>query len=37
MKIYEQPILEVEALVSSDVITTSGGDTQYDDMEWGQP
>ena len=34
MKIYEQPKLEVLELDSSDVITVSVGDTEYDSTEW---
>ena len=31
MKIYEEPILEISTLTSSDVITSSGPDNDY---EW---
>ena len=34
MKIYEQPKLEILELDSSDVITASVGDTEYDSTEW---
>ena len=34
MKIYEQPIIEISVLDSSDIITASLGDTEYDSTEW---
>ena len=34
MKKYEEPILEISMLVSSDIVTVSAGDTEYDDTEW---
>ena len=34
MTIYEKPMLEISELESSDVITLSVGDTEYDDVEW---
>ena len=34
MKIYEQPIIEISELESSDVITVSLGDTEYDNIGW---
>ena len=34
MKIYESPILMISELESSDIITTSGGDTPVTDWEW---
>ena len=35
MRIYEEPTLEISTLASSDIITISGGDTQYDEIGWG--
>ena len=34
MKKYEEPILEISMIVSSDIVTVSAGDTEYDDTEW---
>ena len=34
MKFYEEPMLEISEIDSSDIITVSGGDSEYDDMEW---
>ena len=34
MKLYEEPILEITMVESSDVVTVSGGDTEYDEIEW---
>ena len=34
MKKYEEPILEISMIASSDIVTVSRGDTEYDDTEW---
>ena len=34
MKTYETPILEISALASSDIITTSTGDSPFVSFEW---
>lgn len=34
MKFYEEPILEISEVKSSDIITASAGDTEYDSTEW---
>ena len=34
MKFYEEPILVISEVKASDVVTVSGGDTEYDEIEW---
>lgn len=34
MKIYEKPTVDITEISSSDVVTLSIGDTEYDENEW---
>ena len=34
MKIYENPTVDITEILSSDVVTLSIGDTEYDENEW---
>ena len=34
MKFYEDPTLEISEVKTSDIVTVSGGDTEYDTIEW---
>ena len=34
MRKYEEPILEISMIAASDIVTVSGGDTEYDDTDW---
>ena len=34
MKIYEKPTVDITEILSSDVVTLSIGDTEYDENEW---
>ena len=34
MKIYEAPVVEITALATSDIITTSAGDTPSVEYAW---
>ena len=34
MKFYEEPILEISEINASDIVTASGGDSEYGDIEW---
>ena len=34
MRFYEEPIIEIQMISASDIVTLSIGDTEYDDNEW---